>query len=148
MEEYLKVLAKLVELEETASVQDRAHDFIVNQLPTFIFMDEYRTFSGTALLDQVQDRRDREKLSEEDKTLLMIMSLSGLDLDDEVEKGNSTDREQRQYDLDDASKDLTTQIKDRWRQNRYEVKFRGDGQHFFTMVKDTLPGSSLIPLED
>ena len=40
---------------------------------------------------------------EEDKTLLMILRLSGLDLDDEVRKGGGTEREQRQYDLDDAS---------------------------------------------
>lgn len=134
-------------LGKAASIHQKAHDYIIKSLPVFIYMDDYRTFTGTALLDQVQGRIPNS-VTEEDKTLLMIMKLSGLDLDDEVKKGRSKDREQRQYDLDDASKDLTGQIKDRWRQKKYEVKFRADGQHFFTMVKDALPGSSLIPLED
>ncbi len=134
-------------LEQADSIHQKAHDYIVSSLPVFIYMDDYRTFTGTALLDQVLARRPNQ-LTEADKTLLMIMTLSGLDLEDEVNKGNSTDREQRQYDLDDASQDLTSQIKDRWRQKRYEVQFRGDGQHFYTMVKDAKPGSSMIPLED
>jgi predicted ATPase len=111
-------------------------------------MDQYRAFTGSALLDQVLQRRNQNKLTEEDKTLLMIMELSGLDLEDEVTKGNSPDREQRQYDLDDASQSLTNDIEGRWRQRKYEIQFRADGQHFYTMVKDDKPTSGLIPLEE
>jgi predicted ATPase len=75
------------------------------------------------------------------------MELSGLNLEDEVKKGNSPDREQRQYDLDDASATLTKTISDRWKQRRYEVQFRADGPFFYTFVKDERD-PSLIRLEE
>ena len=70
-------------------------------------MSDYRTFTGSARLDDILQRKKENRLIEEDKTLLMIFQLSGLNLEEEVAKGNSGDREQRQYDLDDAAKTLT-----------------------------------------
>jgi hypothetical protein len=113
-------------------------------------MDDYRAFTGSAQLDQVQARRDRKTLAPEDTTLIMIMELAGLDLDDEVENGTSMDRtmhDQRQYDFDDASTALTREIADRWKQRRYEVQLRADGQHFYTFVKDERD-PALILLEE
>ncbi|AFS52741.1 AAA family ATPase [Leptospirillum ferriphilum] len=140
--------AVLGRLNNQPSIHEKAHEFVIDLIPTFIYMSDYRAFTGTALLDQVKQRKDQRKLSMEDETLLMIMSLGGLDLDDEVMKGNSRDREQRQYDLDDASQSLTNLIEGRWKQRKYEIQFRADGQHFYTMVKDDQPGSGLIPLEE
>lgn len=134
-------------LRETPSMQQRAHEYVVQCLPTFIYMSDYRAFTGTAQLDQVRDRMKRAQLTDEDKTLLTIMELSGLNLDEEVEKGNSSDREQRQYDLDDAAASLTRTISERWRQGRYQVQFRADGQLFYTFVKDERD-PSLIRLEE
>ena len=135
------------QLSSAPSIQKKAHEYIVKRLPTFIYMSDYRAFRGSAQLDQVKQRKDRNQLTEEDKTLLTIMELSGLDLDSEVEKGNQPDREQRQYDLDDASATLTNEIADRWKQRRYEVQFRADGQLFYTFVKDE-HDPSLIRLEE
>jgi len=135
------------QLSSAPSIQKKAHEYIVKRLPTFIYMSDYRAFRGSAQLDQVKQRKDRNQLTEEDKTLLIIMELSGLDLDSEVEKGNQPDREQRQYDLDDASATLTNEIADRWKQRRYEVQFRADGQLFYTFVKDE-HDPSLIRLEE
>jgi predicted ATP-dependent endonuclease of OLD family len=75
------------------------------------------------------------------------MKLSGLDLEQEVQKGNQEKREQRQYDLDDASATLTRTISERWKQRKYEVQFRADGQLFYTFVKDERD-PSLIKLEE
>jgi len=121
--------------------------WINDNLPTFIYMSDYRAFTGSAQLDQVKQRKDRNQLKEEDRTLLMVMRLSGLNLENEVVKGNSPDREQRQYDLDDASATLTRMISDRWRQRKYEVTFRADGQLFYTFVTDQRD-PSLIKLEE
>ncbi len=134
-------------LTGTPSVHEKAHEYIVSQLPTFIYMSDYRIFQGHAHLDQVQQRNTRQQLTEEDKTLLMIMKLSGLDLDQEVEKGKSTDREQRQYDLSDAAATLTNVIEDRWQQRQYKVDFRADGQQFYTFVQN-IDDPALIRLEE
>jgi predicted ATP-dependent endonuclease of OLD family len=132
---------------EEAAARKQACDYLISRLPTFIYMSDYRAFTGSAQLDQVKQRKDRNQLSEEDRTLLMIMELSGLNLDKEVEAGNLPDREQRQYDIDDASATLTQTISDRWKQRRYEAQFRADGQLFYTFVKDERD-PSLIRLEE
>jgi predicted ATP-dependent endonuclease of OLD family len=134
-------------LSSAPSIQKKAHEYVIKRLPTFIYMSDYRAFRGCAQLDQVKQRKDRNQLTEEDKTLLTIMELSGLDLESEVDKGNQPDREQRQYDLDDASATLTKEIADRWKQRRYEVQFRADGQLFYTFVKDE-HDPSLVRLEE
>lgn len=133
------------DVEETATKE--AFNYLKDLVPTFIYMDDYRVFNGSARLDQVQQRRNAANMTDEDKTLLTILELSGLDLDEEVKKGNLPDREQRQYDLDDASATLTNTIAERWNQKKYEVEFRADGQLFYTFVKDE-NDPALIRLEE
>jgi hypothetical protein len=77
----------------------------------------------------------------------MILELSGLDLESEVKKADKEDREQRQYDMDDAAGALTQVIAGRWKQLKYEVKFAVDGNQFFTFVKDE-KDQALIKLEE
>jgi len=138
------------QIARSQTMQQCAHDYVVQRLPTFIYMDDYRAFTGSAQLDQVQERKHRNALTDEDKTLITIMELASLDPDQEVQKGAATDtgtREQRQYDFDDASASLTRTIAERWKQRRYEVQFRADGQHFYTFVKDERD-PALIRLEE
>lgn len=143
--------AKMQELAQKLpglpSIHSKAHEYIIKRLPTFIYMDDYRSFTGTARLDEVKARKDQGRLTEEDKTLLMILELSGLNLEQEVQKAAQLDREQRQYDLEDAGKTLSREIANRWKQKKYEVQFRADGTQFFTMVEDN-PEVGLIRLEE
>lgn len=135
------------QLQSAPSIHKKAHDYVVSRIPVFVYMDEYRSFSGTALLDQVKQRKDQNKLTDEDKTFLTILTLSGLNLDEEVQKATGPNKEQRQYDLSDAAATLTKKIGDHWKQLRYEVDFRADGQEFFTFVKDK-KDKALIKLEE
>jgi len=137
------------QLEQAPSIHKKAHEYVIKHLPTFVYMDEYRTFQGMAWLDQVKQRKDDpgKKLTADDETLLTILSLARLDLSELVRMGGITDREQRQYDLDDAAATLTSMIENHWGQLRYEVKFGADGQQFFTWVKG-LQDRALIRLEE
>lgn len=92
-------------IDEVPTMQREAHDYIVRHIPTFIYMDDYREFQGTAILDEVQARRKNPTPA--DGTFLMILKLAGLDLDQLVEQGESDETEdvhERQYDLDDAAR--------------------------------------------
>jgi len=129
------------------SMHKKAHDFIIQRLPTFVYMDEYRAFRGTAMLDQTKQRKDGKTETEEDKTILAILSLSGLTLDKLVAQGEEGDRELRRYDLSDGAATLMRQIKNHWGQLRYELQFDADGQQFFTFVKDERD-RALIKLEE
>jgi predicted ATP-dependent endonuclease of OLD family len=75
------------------------------------------------------------------------MSLAGLDLDEEVKKATQQDREERQYDLSDAAATLNQKIEDHWKQLRYEVDFRADGNQFMTFVRG-VKDKALIRLEE
>jgi hypothetical protein len=99
-------------------------------------MDDYRIFSGAAQLDEILNRKNRDAITKEDETVMLIMEMAGLDIEEEVEKGNAEDKEQRMHDMSDPSHTLTNIIADRWSQKKYEVMFQADGQHFITWVKD------------
>ena len=145
-----KVKARLV---AESTKHQKAHDYIVSQLPTFIYMDDYKAFQGRANLEGLKERWHNKKLalSEEDETFLMILKLSGLDLDNLIEQGKSEDQNvihDRQIDLQDAATTLTNGVAGRWGQNEYQVQFRADSQVFFTEIEETNKDIGMIPLEE
>ena len=151
---YTSHIAKLdATLNEQLEQYRQALDYIVNALPTFIYMDDYKTFRGRAALHTVRKRRANQNgaLSEEDETFLMILKLAGLDVDALITQGESTDQEvvhDRQIDLQDAATTLTRDVAGRWGQNTYQVQFRVDGQNFFTEIEETDKNIGMIPLEE
>ncbi len=150
LNQYLSSLENVVPaLEQIPSVRLEAADYITDNLPTFIYMSDYRTFSGTAQLDEIKSRQDQNHLTDADNTFLTILGLSILDLDELIQlgQGNEEQIEQRQLDLDDGAATLTSEISNRLRQRRYEVEYRADGQRFFTFVKDD-HDPALIRLEE
>jgi energy-coupling factor transporter ATP-binding protein EcfA2 len=128
-----------------------AHEYIVKSLPTFIYMDDYREFQGSTRLDQLQNRRNSKSRTPEDETVLMVLELSGLDLEKLIEQGNSGDQRvirERQYDLDDGARSLTKDVAGRWGQTPYRVQFLCDGQKFFTEIEEISKDIGMIPLEE
>lgn len=125
----------------------RVVDGLQKRLPVFVYMDDYRIFSGAAQLDEVLTRKQRNQTKSEDETIMLIMETAGLNLEDEVKKGNEENRRQRMMDMNDASDTLTRQMANRWSQKVYEVMFQADGQHFETFVRDE-GQTALVPLED
>ncbi len=126
---------------------DVSWSLINKWIPTFVYMDDFLAFKGTAFLDQVKQRKDANQLQDDDRTIITIMEMAGLDLDQEVQKGGQADREQRILDMNDASQTLTNEIAARWSQKKYEVQFQADGHHFITFVKDE-SNRALVPLEE
>ena len=134
-------------ISEEDGNKDLIRSDIEKYVPTFIYMSDYRNFKGMGRLDQLQQRITQNQATEEDKTIKILLELSGLDLAEEVQKATTSDREQRQYDLNDASLTLTSEIENRWKQKKYEIQFNADGQEFYTFVKDE--GSpNLLKLEE
>ncbi|MDC8771723.1 AAA family ATPase [Roseateles albus] len=131
----------------TQAPRDEVWILVRSWMPTFIYMDDWLSFKGTAHLDQVKQRKDNGQLKDDDRTIITIMEMAGLDLDEEVQKGAQNDREQRMLDMNDASQTLTNEIAERWSQKKYEVQFQADGHHFITFVKDEA-SKALVPLEE
>ncbi len=138
------------ELKGAGTIHDKAHEYLVSRIPKFIYMDDYKSFSGLADLEEVK-RKTPAQLTEADETFLMILKLSGLDLDEVIRQGKSSDKnviDDRQQDLDDAGRTLTNLVAGRWNQNEYRVEFRVDGQTFFTNIEETNKAIGMIPLDE
>ncbi len=156
--QYLQTYAqKLQEVENrlgtALSMHQKAHDYIVKRIPTFIYMDDYKRFQGRANLEAVKQKRDDKKipLTEEDETFLMILELAGIELDPLISQGKSNDAailHDRQLDLQDAATTLTNDVAGRWGQNNYRVQFRTDSQMFFTDIEEVDKAIGMIPLEE
>lgn len=125
----------------------KAIEKIKRWMPTFIYMDDFKIFSGSAHIDQVLRRKETNSLTYEDETIITILEMSGLNLEQEVEKAGKDNREQRVLDMSDASQTLTDEIASRWSQKKYEVVFQADGYHFITFVRDDA-SQVLVPLEE
>ena len=143
---YLEALNQLAEkTREVRTPLSEARQFIKDHLPTFIYMDEYRVFSGNAHLKDIQSRKKENRLTEADKTFLMILRLSNLNFDKLVQIGQESDREnsrERLRDIHDGALYLTEKISNRILQDRYVVDFQVDNSFFFTTIKgdnDSVP---------
>ena len=149
-----QVKAKLVaEHTKHQKAVEKAQDYVLSQLPTFIYMDDYKAFHGRADLEGLKERLTNAKLdlSEEDETFQMILKLGGLDLDELIKQGKSESQDvihDRQVDLQDSATTLTNGVAGRWGQNEYQVQFRADGQIFFTEIEETKKNIGMIPLEE
>lgn len=137
--------------EVTAEIKRAPRQHVINyvheHMPTFIYMDDYRIFAGSAKLDEVLKHQEEKSLKPEEETTIIIMELAGLDLAQEVQKGSKGNPRQRKLDMDDASHTLTKSIADRWSQRKYEVELHADSQHFMTFIKDS-KSRGAVSLED
>ncbi len=152
LKEYLRQVNQLVDaLKGEKSPRQRALAYLESRLPTFIYMDDYIQFKGTADLEEVAALRDQGKLSPSDKTFLMLLELAGLDLDSLVAKGRSANPDEireRQLDLEDGARTLTNLVSARWGQNRYRIQFLADGQTFLTEIEEVASDMGMIDLEE
>ncbi|MDE0243942.1 MAG: AAA family ATPase [Gammaproteobacteria bacterium] len=143
----LDLLGKLSELANAEEVRLQIENMVYGWIPTFIYMDEHKPFQGSAYLDQIGQRKSSDQLTDEDKTFLMILKLAGLDFDEEMQKAQSTDKEQRMLDMNDASSALTSLLADHWSQRKYQVRLEADGHHVIVFVCDEMQ-TALVPLNE
>jgi len=141
------VLVQISELPALMNHRCTLEEMVSDWIPVFIYMDDHRPFRGSAYLDQLHDRKNRNRLSDEDDTFIMILEMAGLDFDEEYKRAGIEDSEQRMLDMSDASSTLTTLLADHWTQRKYRVLFQADGYHVITFVSDEVQ-SALVPLEE
>ncbi len=141
-----KTISDLNRIAATPPKQ-QAEALIKSWLPTFIYMDDHKPFSGIAFLDQIKQRKDANALTPEDRTFLMILEMAGINFDQEHTRAMTQDKEQRMLDMNDASLSLTSNIADHWSQRKYQVRFEADGFHMIAFVSDELQ-PALVPLNE
>jgi predicted ATP-dependent endonuclease of OLD family len=113
-----------------------------DKVPKFVYISEYDISGEQVELDQLKVRLDesggnRSALSREDQTILIILDLAKIDLNDFVSKGSSPHgRTVRSFDRRSASSYLTERFKYPWTQKDVRFEIEVDGPTLNIFVED------------
>lgn len=133
----------LIEDTDIGLDQEKVRTWILENLPRFVLIQDYE-FSGAQIeLTELKDRLDkvgnnnRHKLSVEDQTILIVLDLAEIDIDDFVTKGQSpAGRTIRQFDKRAASSYLTQQFQRMWSQKKVKFDIDVDGPTLNIFAED------------
>ncbi len=126
--------------------EDEVYDWAIENVPKFVLIQDY-SYSGTQVeLDQLKARldqagRNRASLSAEDQTILIVLDLADIDIDDFVQKGATAEgRTTRQFDKRAASAFLTQQFQKLWTQKKVRFDIDIDGPTLNVFAEDEAIG--------
>ena len=125
---------------------EKAKAWAKANVPKFVYIRDYEMSGAQIELDQLKQRLDnvggqRHRLSHEDQTILIILDLANIDLNDFLKKGQSSEgRTVRSFDKRSASKYLTNQFANLWRQKEVEFDIEIDGPTLNIFAEDKAVG--------
>ena len=126
--------------------KDKVSEWAIKHVPRFVLIQDYE-FSGAQVeLDELKKRLDaaggkRHVLSTDDQTILIVLDLAEIDLDDFVNKGSSAEgRTLRQFDKRAASAYLTQQFQKLWKQKKVKFDIDVDGPTLDIFAEDEAIG--------
>lgn len=123
--------------------EDKAKEWSKANTPKFVYISDYDMSGNQVELDQLKarwdkvGRKNRHELNNEDQTILIILDLAKIELDDFLEKGQSAEgRTVRSFDKRSASKYLTKQFADLWQQKDVSFDIEIDGPTLNIFAED------------
>lgn len=135
-----------IEAADFGLSKDRVSEWASEHVPRFVLIQDYE-FSGAQVeLNELKNRLDtaggkRHQLSTDDQTILIILDLADIDLDDFVKKGSSAEgRTLRQFDKRAASAYLTQQFQKLWKQKKVKFDIDVDGPTLNIFAEDEAIG--------
>lgn len=109
----------------------QVNEWANEHLPKFVYIRDYEMSGSQIELNQLQKRRNDvswDQLTPDEQTVLTVLDLSNVDLDDFVLKGATPDgRTTRSFDKRSASSYLSVQFQKLWTQKK--VRFEIDIDH-------------------
>jgi hypothetical protein len=134
---------EVTEIGEGVLDKNLAAKWVAAKMPKFVYISEYEMSGEQVELDQLKQRWDnagranRHALSNEDQTVLIILDLAKIDLDDFLQKsGTPEGRTVRSFDKRSASKYLTNQFQHLWTQKAVEFNIEIDGPTLNIFAED------------
>jgi len=135
--------AHVVTLEEQAEAipideaqHGKARDWIVAQMPVFMFLDEYPEIAGHQDIAAYLKRVEKDDMDEADHNFEKLCKVAGLDPEQLHELLSEDDQETRTQLANRAGSVVTTAIRKRWKDRQLKVRFNLDAQHFDTLISD------------
>ncbi len=135
-----------IDVADLGLSKDKVSEWARRSVPRFVLIQDYE-FSGAQVeLNELKKRLDeaggkRHELSTDDQTILIVLDLAEIDLDDFVEKGSSAEgRTLRQFDKRSASAYLTQQFQKLWKQKKVKFDIDVDGPTLNIFAEDEAIG--------
>ncbi|MDJ0785653.1 MAG: hypothetical protein QNK05_02525 [Myxococcota bacterium] len=109
--------------------------FVIDRLPSFVFVDEVPDLDGQMDLRAFQQRIREGNLQEGDFEFGLLLQMAGID-DTVLEEILSGDSELRRQAVSQAGGAVTRKIRKLWRDRPLKVRFHLDGDQLNTLVCD------------
>ena len=117
------------------------------KVPKFVYISDYEMSGAQVELTELKERLDkvgrksRDRLSSDDQTILIILDLAQIDIDDFLKKGSTSEgRTIRSFDKRAASAFLTKQFQKLWSQKTVKFDIEIDGSTLNIFVEDAAIG--------
>ena len=133
----------LAELEELAATingdgpaEEKSHSWVVNQLPLFVYVEEYPELTGHQNIADFITRKAAGQLDEKDRNFEKMCKVAGLNPQQLHDLHTAGDHETRNQLANRAGAVVTGELRRLWKDRQLKVRFSPDAQHLDTFVAD------------
>jgi predicted ATPase len=133
----------LVELEELSSTiagdadaMRKARNWAVEQLPIFMFLEDYPEMSGHQNIAEYLTRKNNNKRTDADLNFEKLCKVAGLDPQKLAELLTKKEQEARNQLANRASAVVTTEIRRLWKDRPLKIRFNLDADFLDTFISD------------
>lgn len=136
LDDYINALEIHAEaLKQDAKAHERALIWVIEQLPLFIYLDEFPQIEGNQNLPEFVHRTQHNRQTASDKNFAKLLQAAGLDAV-ELSRLGSDKHEQRQQMLNRAGATITRKLRELWTDRHLKIRFSLDADYFATLVAD------------
>lgn len=130
----LEDIAKLISADEKA--QGAARTWLIENMPVFMFLDDYPELSGHQNISEYLSRKSDEKLTLADKNFEKLCKVAGLNARQLQDLSSNEDPETRNQLANRASAVVTSEIRRLWKDRPLKIRFNLDAAYMDTFVSD------------
>lgn len=130
----LEDLAK--EISNDGEIQQKARDWAVEVMPSFVYVDEYPELDGHQDINSYLYKKAHSQLEEADRNFQKLCKVAGLKPEELKDLLDRNDQETRNQLANRASAVVTSEIKRLWKDRALKIRFNLDAQHLDTMISD------------
>jgi hypothetical protein len=136
-EDLLNELQDLAELiTNDKNLHQKAVEWVVEQLPIFIYVDEYSELAGHQNISEYLTRKSQNQLNEADRNFEKLCKVAGIKPAELQNLSNNGDHETRNQLANRAGSVVTTELRRLWKDRSLKVRFNLDGPYLDTLVSD------------
>ena len=122
-------------IQQNSQSRVNAEKWVIEQLPTFIYLHEYPELNGHQDIPAFIERANKNQKTLADENFEKLMKVAGLN-PNELHRLQSAEHEKRQQLANRAGAVVTGKLRQLWSDRSLKIRFNLDARHFDTLVSD------------